>query len=188
MDLDDEIWKDIKGFEGMYQISNLGRVKSLKRKRNNINRIEQEHLIKQFDNSKGYLQFSLFKDEKKYTFRTHRILAETFIPNPKKYKVVNHINGHKKDNRLENLEWCTYKYNTQHAWKNGLCSINKFKHYTTKVLQIDNNDNILAVYMSQRIASKINNISYRALNMCLKGKNKTCGGYKWKYKLEEEVI
>ena len=128
----------------------------------------------------------MFKNHKKYSLHTHRVLAETFISNPNKYKVVNHINGNKKDNRLNNLEWCTYKQNTQHAWKTGLCSTNNYIHYTTEVVQLDKNDNILAMYKSQRIASIINKISYKALNLCLRGKNKTCGGYKWRYRKDSE--
>ena len=97
------------------------------------------------------------------------------------------INGNMLDNRAENLEWCTYQYNTKHAWNNGLCSTEKFKHYATKIAKLNKNNEILEIYPSQRIASKLNNISYKALNNCLKGKSKTSGGYKWEYANEREV-
>lgn len=171
----------------MYQISNYGRIKSLTRKRDGMKRIEKEHIINQFNDGNGYKQFSLFKNKKKISYKTHRILAQTFLPNPNNYPCVNHIDGNKQNNKISNLEWCTYKYNTKHAWDIGLCSTKKFKHYTTQVAKLNENNKVLETYSSQKIASKLNNISYKALNMCLRGKSKTSGGYKWKYVNERGV-
>jgi hypothetical protein len=165
----------------LYQINNYGRVKSLKRLQDGRNRIVEDHFINQFDNTQGYKQISLFKNHKKRNYRVHRLVAETFIPNPNNYNVVNHIDGNKLNNNVSNLEWATYKQNTNHAWKIGLCSTEKFKHYTTKVVQLDKQNNILKIYNSQKEASIDNNIRKTAINNCLRGINKTSGGYKWRY-------
>lgn len=117
-----EIWKDIEGYEGLYQISNLGRVKSLEREAWNgqAYHILKCRILKQRLISTGYLMTTMSKNGKAITPLVHRLVAETFIPNPENKPTVNHINGNKTDNRLENLEWCTYSENEQHAWKTGL--------------------------------------------------------------------
>ena len=99
-----EIWKDIKGFEGLYQISNLGRVKSLVKKNH-----PTESIRKLSKDKKGYLRVNLLKDGKNHTRKVHRLVAEAFIPNPKNKPSVDHINGIKDDNRVSNLRWFTYK-------------------------------------------------------------------------------
>ena len=125
----EEIWKDIVGFEGWYQISNLGRVKSLKRyvKHNyGGDRVVEERIIKQtIENRKngyGYMRTSLAKGSigKQVRVNTHRLIAEAFIPNPDNKKFVNHKDGNKLNNSLDNLEWVTPKENVDHARKTGL--------------------------------------------------------------------
>ena len=113
-----EVWKDIKGYEGKYQVSNLGRVKSLYL----INRqakIPREKILKLGHNLQGYPQIHLCKDNKtSKSIFVHKLVAEAFIPNPDNLPVVNHKNEIKTDNRVENLEWCTQKNNVQLFYKN----------------------------------------------------------------------
>ncbi len=117
-----EIWKDVEGYEGLYQVSNLGNVKSLKRKKwNGFNFIETtEKILKTSKSYKGYLRTRLYKDGKSKCFPTHRIVAQAFIPNPNNKPQVNHIDGDKTNNKAENLEWCTNAENQQHAIKTKL--------------------------------------------------------------------
>lgn len=107
-----ELWQDIKGFEGIYWISNFSRIKS--QINNNIPR-----LIKTTATHGGY-RYVILCNKAKYVKRVHRLVAETFIPNPFNLPQINHINGVKTDNRLENLEWCTSSQNATHAYQNKL--------------------------------------------------------------------
>ena len=121
-----EIWKDINGYEGLYQVSNLGNVKNLKRKVKISKTLEKykevpEHILKPVKNKCGYLYVSLANNGKVKNFRIHKLVAEEFIPNANKTLQINHINGIKSDNRAENLEWVTCKDNINKAWKMGLC-------------------------------------------------------------------
>lgn len=121
---DIEIWKDIEGFEGMYQISNHGRVKSLERfvyckSKTNPNRIK-ECIRKTGSDKDGYHIVSLKKSQKTYIRKIHRLVATAFIPNPDHKEEVNHINGDKQDNRIDNLEWATTKENSRHRTRTRL--------------------------------------------------------------------
>ena len=109
-------WKDIQGYEGLYQVSNLGEVRSLKYKgRNNIK------ILKGASDKDGYRRVALFDKEKcRKEYRIHRLVAEAFIPNPENKPQVNHIDGCKYNNIVQNLEWCTNQENHIHAWKTGL--------------------------------------------------------------------
>ena len=105
-----EIWKDIEGYEGLYQVSNMGRVKSLDYKHTG-----KEKIMKLFKNKKGYLQINLSKNNEQKFFTVHRLVALAFIPNQLNKPFIDHINTVKDDNRADNLRWCTAKENAYSA-------------------------------------------------------------------------
>lgn len=114
-----EEWRDIRGYEGSYQVSNLGRVRSLDRYIPSRRYYRKGRIIQPFDN-KGYNNTSLSLNKVTRTFCTHRLVAEAFIPNPDNKPCVNHVDGNKRNNLVSNLEWVTYSENTNHAIKLGL--------------------------------------------------------------------
>ncbi len=122
MEAEIEIWKDIVGYEGKYQISSHGRVKGLPRKVcNHTGFIHlKERFLKGSFNTNGYIQVQLSSRPNRVLKLIHVLVATAFIPNPNKYPQINHINGDKSDNRIENLEWCNNSMNQIHAYKMGL--------------------------------------------------------------------
>ena len=115
-----EVWKDVKGYEGIYKISNLGRVKT------NKDRIRKGTV------SHGYLRLLLWKDKQYKSTSIHRLVAENFIENPMNKPYVNHIDGDKQNNHVNNLEWCTQLENVQHSIRTGLKGENSKLHKLTR--------------------------------------------------------
>lgn len=196
-----EIWKDIIGYEGYYQISNLGRVKRcaryIDRHTDSIvhKKFYKEHIMKMCSR-RGYFAVSLCKNCKVKTKLVHRLVANAFIDNPLNKKQVNHKNGKRNDNRVENLEWVTNAENQQHSFKvlgrvsgrkgkpmskNMKIGLKKYwkEHYGDKVKKvkcIERN----TIFSSISNACKELNVS-RHISDCCKGKRETCGGYHWEY-------
>jgi hypothetical protein len=183
-----EKWKDIVGWEGYYQVSSVGRIKSLERK--TISRGVKECVRKLHIQNSGYLTVGLFKENKGQQFLVHRLMALAFIKNTEKLDFVNHKNGIKTDNRIENLEWCTKGYNLKHAYDNGLKTIsqkqlnrivgwNKNEH-SVKVNQYSKQGELVAFFNSMTEAAFKTGLNYNSIVDCVRGRHKTCGGFVFK--------
>lgn len=139
--MQEEIWKDVVGYEGFYQVSNLGRVKSLDRIVNyrleGHKALKKGKLLKPFIWGDGYYSVMFVVNGKSNSFRVNRLVAFAFLPNPENKPQVNHINGIKTDNRVENLEWVTSKENIYHAIKNGLSKNIGVNNYLSKLTKED---------------------------------------------------
>jgi len=177
-----EIWKDIVGYEGMYQVSNLGRVKSL-----NYNRTGKENILSTSKN-KGYFNVVLSKKGfKPFTVRTHRLVAEAFIPNPQNKPQVNHIDGNKLNNNIENLEWNTASENQQHAYDTGLKISNwlnkkgKENHLSKIIYQYTKDLQFIKKWYCIMDAVRELNIKHSNISRCVNGKRKSTGGFRWSY-------
>lgn len=114
-----ETWKDVVGYEGIYKVSNLGNVQRVSSFRGVNKRYLDNYYLNARDNGKGYLRIKLTINNKSKRVMLHRIIAEAFIENPNNYPCVNHIDGNKKNNNINNLEWCTQSYNCLHSVKMG---------------------------------------------------------------------
>lgn len=168
-----EIWKDIIGYEGVYQISSFGRVKSLHNKAG-----IKELIMKPHKKYNGYYQIRLKNKGTEKDFSIHRLVALHFIPNPENKPQVNHLNEDKSDNRVENLEWCTQAYNNIYGTR-----IERVKNKVGKpILQYDLEGKFLKEYPSLAEASKQNKFSMGNLSACCLGRYAQANGYIWKYK------
>lgn len=179
----EEIWKDIPLYEGVYQASNLGRIKSVERvalKNYRGNRIVKERIMLGTVNRDGYLKVHFKHNDINKGYFIHRLIAQTFIPNPLNKPQVNHKDGNKLNNSVNNLEWVTNLENQQHAVRMGLKS---HKTVNNKSIEkYDMCDNFIECYNSLTLASKVNKISIGNLSSCCNGKRNSAGGFKWRFK------
>ena len=189
-----EIWKDIEGYEGLYEVSNFGNVRSVDRIvtcSNGKKRLRKGRILKPAKQKNGYLFCILYKNSKPKLCKVHRLVAAAFIPNPDKLPEVNHKDENKANNFVfvnkddsvdlnkSNLEWCTRLYNMRYG--------TRLKHVVEKrskpVLQIDKETNeVIAEYPSAREAARKLNIDQGSISACCRGKQKTAYGFKWQYK------
>lgn len=167
-----EIWKDIEGYEGVYQISSLGRVRSL-----NYNHTGEIKIIKLQDNGKGYLRAHLHKNNKTKKYMVHRLVAQAFIPNPDNLPFINHKDENSHNNTLNNLEWCTHEYNINYGTRTKKANQSKSK----KILQFDSEGNFIKLWDSIKSASENLCTSHSSIVACLKGKYKLSYVSIWKY-------
>jgi hypothetical protein len=185
-----EIWKDIIGFEGLYKISNLGMVKSLSRKTTflrgslSINKSISECVLKPSKDGYGYLFVNLFKQGVVSPSKIHRLISMAFIPNPENKPQVNHINGIKTDNRIENLEWVTAKENTIHSFATGLQKVpkGKFNHKSRPISQFTK-EGVWVRDWDYLTEVKEIGFHYGNIGLVCRGKAPFAHGFIWKYKL-----
>jgi hypothetical protein len=159
-----EIFKEIKGYENLYQVSNQGRIYGVKRGK----------FLRPLLNNNGYMMVNLCKDNKLKKCLIHRLVANAFIPNPLNLSDVNHRSEIKTDNRVENLEWMSHKENCNYGMK-------KIK-VSKKILQFTKDGKFVKEYPSAIEASRQTRISNQSISQCCLGKTHSAGKYIWKFK------
>lgn len=185
-----EIWKDVIGFEGMYQVSDLGNVKSLggadrlhvsKRGIRKIIKTKPKQMTPCVQNL-GYTSVTFHKDGKHSVCRVHRLVAIAFIPREDGKNDVNHKNGIKSDNRLSNLEWNTRQENIIHSYKMGLSTQHKLGDKDPRrkaVMQYDLLGNLIKEFSGRHEAARQTGLIQSGISACALGKSKSYGGFKW---------
>lgn len=174
-----EFWKPIYGYEGLYEVSNFGRVKSVKFKKSRLKTL--------YKNEKGYLYTYLYKNGVREKLRIHRLVALAFIPNPENKPTVNHIDEDKSNNKVSNLEWATYKEQMQAGTVKQRISETQKGHHRTpfKPVAAYKNDVLFAVYESL-ISTQKDGFKYSAVSRCCIGERQTHHGLRWSFINEED--
>lgn len=163
-----EIWKDIEGYEGLYQVSNMGRVKSLSN-----NKKRKEKILKSSKDGGGYLMVGLCKDGKQKCHKIHRLVASAFLDNPNNLIEVNHINEIKTDNCAENLEWCNRSYNMNYGTRT--------ERIQKPILQFSKTGEFIRKWDSGTQVERELGFDNSSITKCCKNKLKSVGGYIWRY-------
>lgn len=179
-----EIWKDIKDYTG-YQVSNMGNVRSL-----NFHQTGKVQVLKLRKNKNGRIYVNLYKDGKKKFCQVHRLVVTAFLENPDNLPQVNHKDENPSNNRVDNLEWCTSKYNNNYGSHNQRVSEAKRgvplseetkRKMSIPVAQYTKEGNLIAVFYGANEAERQTGINNSNITACCKGKLKTCGNFIWKY-------
>ena len=176
-----EQWKDVVGFEGLYQVSDHGRVRTLPKKVA-TGRVQPQRIMKLQQTRKGYIVVPLCKETNRYSRQVHRLVAEAFIPNPDNKTTVNHKNNIKSDNRVTNLEWATLSENLKHAFDNGYRNVN----YLKKPIRCSNGMIFESSYQAAEWLSKQRHFTTTVVNLAKKIRKSTGSngyhsayGYRW---------
>lgn len=177
--LDNEEWRDIKGYEGLYQVSDLGRIRCLEKVvyagRGLRPKVRKAKIMNIYKDIGGYLYVRLSKYNISKCFKVHRLVANSFLQNPYELPFINHIDENKTNNRLSNLEWCTAKYNLNYG--------NRSRKYSKPVNMIcPICGNIIRTFDNISSAEQFINISHGKISSVCQGKRKSAGGYRWRYK------
>ena len=176
--MEEEIWKPVAGYEGLYEVSNMGRVKSLERlaPRKGEGALPiKEKILKGEKTIWGYMAVTLYAPNHKKRKPVHRLVAIAYVPNPHAYKQINHKNEIKTDNRASNLEWCDCRYNMNY----GTAPLRRAMKRGTPVVQMDLNGNVLARYYGQAEAARMSGAKRENIGKCCRGERLTAGGFKW---------
>ena len=191
VDKDYEIWKEIKNYEGFYEVSSLGRVRSLTRyikQKNNSKKKIAGKILKPIANKNGYLMVTLSKDCKGKRYFVHRLVADAFILNKNNKKEVNHIDENPKNNKVNNLEWVTHLENSNYGTRGKRISKNLKewckKNRVKKVKQVSLNGIFIKEWESAKDVQKELGINSKGISLCATKRRKTAGGYKWIYVME----
>lgn len=186
-----EIWKDINGFEGFYQVNNYGTIRSIDRYVNHPKggkKIARGKITNQYIGTHGYYIVVINKDGKTFTKTVHRLMAIAFLDNPENKREVNHKDGNKLNNNLSNLEWNTSSENRQHAFDNDLQKGSKHLLGKKGELCINSrpvykilSDGFRERYVSTTDAQLKTGVDRSMISKCAKGKMKLAGGFKWEY-------
>ena len=179
-----EEWKDIHGYEGLYQISNYGRGRTVDRvsfqrhwQGGQSRYLHKRKIKKLFKRKDGYVCVNLTKNKKQRTFNVHRLVAIHFLPKVDGKEYVNHIDSNKNNNHFLNLEWCSQSENIQYAYDNG----RKIPPHERKVSQFDMNGNFIRVWKSEAEVERALGIFQSNIHKVCKGLRNQAGGYKWQY-------
>lgn len=177
-----EIWKDIKNYENLYQVSNFGNIKSVD-KFDCIGRNIKGKLLKQRLRKDGYLDINLTKNKKSKKYLIHTLVANCFLENKNNYKEINHKDENKTNNNVSNLEWCCRSYNINYGKANKKRHTKLLNKRGKKVVQLDLQNNVIQIYNSLREANRKTKINIAHLCECCQNKRITAGNYKWQYKI-----
>lgn len=181
----EEVWKDIPGYEGLYQVSTWGNV-----------RTKDDFKLLKLHDLRGYKSITLSKDKTQKSFRVHRLVAIAFIPNLNSYPVINHKDENPSNNHVENLEWCTYSYNNNYGTRNARASkkmkenwrdkgcgdkpdLRKTRYKSKKVAQYDMQGNLIDIYDSIAEAETVTGTCHSSISRATRGLQNYAYGYKW---------
>ena len=178
-----QVWEDIPGYEGLYQVSNTGKVRSL-----GNNKSRKTKILKQNTTKNGYKRVGLWKNGKRKPYYVHRLVAQVFLPNPNNLPEVNHIDENKQNNVVWNLEWCDREYNLNYGTR--IERFSKNNPNAKAVLMFDLNGDFIQRFdcINDAVRFLGKNKGAGHISACAKGKpgHESCYGYKWQYEEEQE--